>query len=85
MKQRVAVLLALALSAGGCAFAEHGRYQAADEAYRACLDEHPRDTEECEPLRADRDAAYRKYERTAERAWGCDRTPQGCEARPGTR
>lgn len=71
--------------AGGCAFAEHRRYREADAKYKECLDEHPRNPETCEPLRASRDAEYEKYEQTAERGWGCERAPGGCDPPPPTR
>lgn len=65
---------------GSCAFAEHSRYQAAEAEYRECLDANPRNPDACEPLRAARDQAYETYEQTAERAWGCDRSIEGCDA-----
>ena len=77
--------LLLSSGAGGCAFAEHRRYREADADYRECLEENPRSPETCEPLRAARDREYERYERTAERAWGCERTPEGCDPPPPPR
>lgn len=86
MKSTLALAaVALTLPLGGCLFTDHSRYQKAEARYRECLDEHPRDVDACEPLRATRDREFENYERTAKRAWGCDRTPEGCDDTPASR
>ncbi len=82
MKHPIALAVGGALVSsilGGCAFAEHRRYQAAEAEYRECLDAHPRSPSKCEPLRATRDQAYENYERAAGRSWSCNQTAEGCD------
>lgn len=86
MKRSVLTLVILFSSQiavlSACVWSEHDRYRAADSKYRECLETHPGQPDRCEPLKAARTQAYEHYERTAEQAWGCEHTREGCEDAP---
>ena len=50
----------------------------AREAYYACLEDPDRGADECERERERADAEFDRYEDEAQRAWGCENTPDRC-------
>ena len=66
----------------GCVSNEQARYRAAEKDLERCLEENPEDQAACAAIRANRDQEYERYERTAEQAWGCRNSPDGCDGPP---
>lgn len=57
--------------------------RAARQAYRACLEDPERSKDECEDEREHANSEFDRYEQEAQRAWGCENTPDRCRDHPG--
>ena len=78
----IASCLLILAAAGGC-LTTLTDYQIARKELEACLARHPNEPNACAAERALVDERYRDYEEEAERAWGCENTPDRCAAPSG--
>jgi hypothetical protein len=74
----LAVLFALGCVSG------YRSFERSRQAYVECREAHPDDPEACAEEATAAEAEYERYERAAQRQWGCRNAPDECaEPRPG--